>query len=422
MKRLFFLTLALLVAFTIMAQNDTKTVQDSCAKAEVRICGTVIDRSSHEKLNSVSVTVPNTNISTVTNADGYFVLKLKDYPEQIVTSSLGYKKMVVKLSQDRMNELHATGSTAVNISMTPVSITLPDLNVWQNDPNALICNAMDRISTNFVQKRELQTAFYRETLQKGGRYIDISEAILKMCKRGYDRGIWFDRVKVEHGRHIVSQKTKDTLSVKVQGGPMTPINYDVVKNAEMLFSDIKNNYYSFSMEIPEELDGRMQIVLSFTPRVSVDWALYSGKIYLDRQSLAFTRVEMSLDVKDAQKVVRMLLVKKPLGLRFKPQELTTVIDYREGRINYMRTFFRFKCDWKRRLFSRSYTSCSEMVVTDFIKDYDGPNIESKERFGERDVLMNTIDNFSDADFWKDYNIIEPTETLEKAINKLKKQK
>ena len=28
--------------------------------------------------------------------------------------------------------------------------------------------------------------------------------------------------------------------------------------------------------------------------------------------------------------------------------------------------------------------------------------------------------FDDPDFWKDYNIIEPTESLENAIDKLKK--
>lgn len=31
-----------------------------------------------------------------------------------------------------------------------------------------------------------------------------------------------------------------------------------------------------------------------------------------------------------------------------------------------------------------------------------------------------VDNFSDADFWNDYNIIEPTESLEKAVLKLRK--
>ena len=33
-------------------------------------------------------------------------------------------------------------------------------------------------------------------------------------------------------------------------------------------------------------------------------------------------------------------------------------------LNYIRNVIRFKCDWKKRLFSSSYTAFSEMVVTD----------------------------------------------------------
>lgn len=413
MKRLFFIITALLAAVIMTAQNENTATLSTDDNADVRISGTVVDKTTHTRLKSVSITVPNTNISTVTNADGYFLLKLKDCPEQIIVSCLGYKRQAVKIPQDKA-ELH--------ITMTPATITLPALNVWQNDPASLVRTAIERVTNNFVQTRELQKSFYRETLQKGGRYIDVSEAILSVYKKGYDKGISADRVKVEHGRHIMSQKTKDTLSVKVQGGPMTSINYDAVKNTDILFCDIIDECYSFKMEIPEELDGKTQIVISFRPQATKNWAMYTGKMYLDRQSLAFTRIEMSLDISDQQKAIQMLLVKKPTGLRFKPQELSTVINYRDGRINYMRTYFRFKCDWKRHLFSRSYTSCSEMVVTDFKSNYDGPNIEQRERFRDSDVLQNTIDGFSDSDFWKDYNIIEPTENLEKAINKLKKQK
>ncbi len=395
-----------------MAAQDL-TATGPTESTDVRVSGTIVDKASHRKMENVSITIPNTNISTVTNADGYFLLKLKKRPEHIVVSSIGYQTLSVETPQG-----HTEG---MRIQMVPASITLPELNVWQGDPEALINIAISRIYDNFSQAREMHTSFYRETLQRGGRFIDISEAILATCKKGYSHGIQGDRVKVEHGRHIVSQRAKDTLSVQVLGGPNLPVNLDAVKNEEILIDDIKHNAYSFRMEMPEVLDGKTQIVISFSPYQMRDWPLYFGKVYLDKQTLAFTRIEMSLDVRNQEKATNAMLYKKPLGLRFKPYELTTVINYHDGRINYMKTQFRFKCDWKKHLFSRTYTCVSEMVVTDFESNYEGPNIEMKDRFSDKGVFSKAVNDFTDTDFWKDYNIIEPTESLEKAIDKLKKQ-
>ncbi|MFW9624572.1 MAG: carboxypeptidase-like regulatory domain-containing protein, partial [Bacteroides graminisolvens] len=42
-------------------------------------------------------------------------------------------------------------------------------------------------------------------------------------------------------------------------------------------------------------------------------------------------------------------------------------------------------------------------------------------FHERNSLSDKVSNFYDENFWEDYNIIEPTESLENAVNKLKKK-
>ena len=39
----------------------------------------------------------------------------------------------------------------------------------------------------------------------------------------------------------------------------------------------------------------------------------------------------------------------------------------------------------------------------------------------QESLSDKVSNFADEGFWGSYNIIEPTESLEHAVNKLKKQ-
>jgi hypothetical protein len=48
-------------------------------------------------------------------------------------------------------------------------------------------------------------------------------------------------------------------------------------------------------------------------------------------------------------------------------------------------------------------------------------IKYKDAFKQREVFYDKINEYWDEDFWKDYNIIEPTESLESAVKKLRKR-
>ena len=152
-----------------------------------------------------------------------------------------------------------------------------------------------------------------------------------------------------------------------------------------------------------------------------DYPLYNGVIYIDRETYAFTRFELEYDMRDKEKVTRSILISKPAGLKFTPTQVSIRYDYTlsEGvsRVSYVKTVMRFKCDWKKRLLRTDYTAISELVTTDRHSD----NIEiipRKESFSSRDVLAEKASADYDPEFWKDYNIIEPSESLDKAIIKI----
>ena len=119
---------------------------------------------------------------------------------------------------------------------------------------------------NYSSDKSLLTAFYRETVQKRRRYISVSEAVIDVAKTAYsDREPSNDKVQIQKGRRLLSQKTSDTLAVKVVGGPTLSVYLDVVKNGDALLSQENLNYYDFHIEEPVNLDHRMQYVVSFRP-------------------------------------------------------------------------------------------------------------------------------------------------------------
>ena len=397
MKRLWLIIL-MMVPLTVLAQQTV-------------ISGVVVDGKTGDPLGQVSVSAGK--VSVVTNEDGAFTLKLEKAPQRVRISHLGYKTRQLNVS--------AGETEGLNIRLQPAAIQLQEILVMNEDPRGLVEAAIAKIPENYSQKPELLKGFYRETAMKRRHYIYVAEGVEDLYKTSYSRGTARDRVAIVKGRRLLSQKQGDTLGVKVMGGPVQAVIMDIVKNREFLLNREELDAYRFTMGIPEYINDRPQYVVKMEPNEVTDYALYHGKLYIDMERLAFTRIELDLDMKDRDKATRTMLVKKPFGVKFKPRELSSVVDYRyeDGvtRISYLRNTFRFNCDWKKRLFATSFTATCEMVVTDSQTENVQP-IASRGSFDSRDAYYDKVEYFLDPDYWNQYNIIEPSESLDKAIRKL----
>lgn len=403
--------------FTAVAQEPVEAM-----KTEFTVSGVVRDKENRKKLENVAVSLVGTPIGTVTNAEGVFSLKIPhmDTIPQLELSHIGYMNARFSASApEGSNNMYAT------ILMIPIALQLNEVVAYGNSARRIVEEALERIPKNYPSDESMTSAFYRETVQKGHRYISISEAMLDVYKTSYrQRTSDRDKVQIDKARRLLSQKQSDTLGVKVVGGPNLPLFMDVVKNAYALFDEETLDYYSFVQEPSVFIDDRLQYVISFRPRVKLDYALYVGRVFIDREHLAFTRAEFELDLSDRERAIAAILYKKPLGLRFRPLKVSFLITYRQHDgvtcLNYICNEMCFKCDWKRRLFSSSYVARSEMVAVDR-EEHPERVIARRDAFKPYQVFYDIVKEYWSEDFWKDYNIIEPTESLEDAVKKLRKQ-
>ena len=76
--------------------------------------------------------------------------------------------------------------------------------------------------------------------------------------------------------------------------------------------------------------------------------------------------------------------------------------------------------WNRRLFRSVFSTMSEMAMTDI----DTENIE-RYRFRETtnigDIFADQVNDFQDPEFWGEYNIIQPEETIQSAIQRIERK-
>jgi len=414
-KRLFtvFFTLILLWGYGSMlsAQEDVENYYS--------ISGVVKDTRTRRAIEQVNVSAAGTNVGTITNEDGEFVLKILESSsvKEIELSCIGYVNARFSISKDM--------TPNQTFYLTSHSIVLSEVEVfsWKN-PRDLVELAVDKVSTNYSMKPNLLTGFYRETVQKRRNFIHISEAVIQIYKTSYGLSANSDRSQVLKGRKLVSPRKSDTLDVKFLGGPNMPIFLDIVKNPDLLLSREVLPFYSYTMGETESINDRLNYVVHFQPQVILEFPLYSGKIYIDRENLSFTRAEFSMDMRDRLKVTDAILKSKPLGLRFTPEEVVYVVTYKllndKTYLNYIRNEVRFKCDWRRRLFATNYTIINETVITDN-EEENVTRIAARDAFSMNKSLSQEVSAYYDEDFWGAYNIIEPTESLENAVNRLRRQ-
>lgn len=418
MKAISFKTVKLL--FVLVLLGSSFSLLADALPGFRTISGVVRDKSSRKKLEQVSVFIPGTGIGTVTNADGFFSIKIADsiQAKTLEVSHIGYFNYRMSIKKEKTED--------VSIYLMPNSLLLKEVIIEGAEPLRLVQNAIKKIAVNNSPRANILTGFYRETIKKRRKYINISEAVLNIYKTPYTtKRVSGDRIQIYKGRKLLSPRLQDTLIVKLVGGPNLSIYLDVVKNPDLLLDLSSLFYYRFRMDKSVMINDRLHFVVNFEPQVTLPYALFYGKLYIDQQTLTFSRAELYTCMDDRNKVTQAILKKKPYKLRFKPEKISYLITYKEDNgvsyLNYIRTEFDFRCDWKRKLFSTKYAVVSEMVVTDKQQN-EVAKIPWKLAFNEKHSLSDEVNAFYDPNFWEDYNIIEPTESLEKAVNKLKKNR
>ena len=125
------------------------------------------------------------------------------------------------------------------------TVPLVEVNVFPSDPDLLIRAVMNRRDVNYNDFPTSKTAFYRETIRKGRSYVSLNEAIVDIYKYPYNSSR-YDQAKLIIGRKSTDYDRLDTLVFKLQGGPVSALMLDIMKDPYTLFDEEMINKQRFS--------------------------------------------------------------------------------------------------------------------------------------------------------------------------------
>ncbi|SFR49579.1 CarboxypepD_reg-like domain-containing protein [Robiginitalea myxolifaciens] len=381
--------------------------------------GEVVDAETGDPLVFATLALTAENISTVTNSDGKFLLKV---PNDITTgtlsiSFLGYtsKSMALEDLQENNNRI------ALNVNV----LNLPEVDVVvPANATVLVKETLRNRGNVYYDEPLTMTGFYRETIRRRRQNVSLAEAVVNIYKAPYTANRR-DAVELYKARKSTDYNKLDTVALKLQGGPYNALFVDIMKYPEYLFAQEYIDDYDFYFERNTRIDDRLIFVIGFKQKPEIEEPLYQGKLFIDGEKRILTSAIFSLNINNEELASRMFVRRKPANAEVTPTEIAYRVDYREkdGRwyYGYSNAMLEFKVDWDKKLFNSIYSLSLEMAITDWELNPEGDIPRYRDRLKSSIILSDEAVGFSDPDFWGAYNIIEPDKSIESAIRKIQRQ-
>ncbi|MDT0690624.1 carboxypeptidase-like regulatory domain-containing protein [Salegentibacter sp. F188] len=379
--------------------------------------GIVVNSESNDPIASASIAVNRSNISTISNTDGEFSLRVPDnlLPVTVTVSMLGYNSKSVPLSYFQDNN---------RIELINSVEELSEVNIFNaNDPRRLVNKMLQKKDDNYFSDETLMTSFYRETIKRRRTNVSLSEAVVKIHKNPHTSNKK-DLVSIYKSRKSTDYDKLDTLALKLRGGPFNALYLDLIKYTEYVLQPGMTDNYEFSFDEPTKIDEHYIYVVNFEEKdKSKPW--YFGQLFIDANSLTLVRAEYKLNVDDRRTATQMFVKKKPSGSKVYPVDLSYQVDYVKNddgkwHYSYGNAVMEYVVNWKRKIFNSRYTVNSEMVVTDWEKYTDNGDQKNTNYIDPYVVMSDDDAGFYDAEFWGNNNIIEPEKSIQNAIEKIQK--
>jgi hypothetical protein len=382
--------------------------------------GTILDSKTKNELTFASITVSGSNISTISNSEGDFLIKIPiDRQEaSLIISFLGYKEKVISI-KDLKQENNL-------LYLEPINILLKEVVVNAIDANKLFINVLNNRSQNYGDSSIQMIGFYRESTKKRRTYVSVLESIVDIEKMSFSSGVQ-DKVNILKGRKNIDYTKLDTVNLKLEGGLFSALFIDLIKDPTNIFSENVFDLYNFRFEDITQINDKQVFIISFKQKSSLEdpAPLYSGKLFIDSKSLAIISATFQLNVENRIKAGLIFTRKKPKGLDIYPTEVNYQVDYRQQNnkwiFSYSRGDITFKLNWDKWIFNTSYNTTFELVNTNW-KNQDSQAQINTQKLSPYVIMSERITNSADINFWGEYNIIEPEKSIESAIKKIKSKK
>ncbi len=380
----------------------------------ILIKGRIFDNENKTVIPYATIGIIEENIGTITNADGFFTLKIPASfsGSNLVVSHMGFmsQKIPIQLLDEQQ----------VDIYLNRRIISIQEVIIRYIDPVSIIEKAMEKRVDNNRMEPVYTTSFYREGVQKNNRYLSYSEAVFKVYKSSYALDEQSDQVKLLKSRKIQNSDTRDTVFLKLKAGILSALQLDIVKSVPGFIDFTQPNQYTYTYSDLVSYNSKDAFAITFVQNQGVSEALFKGTLYIEKESFAILGADFEINPAFLDEAAENLILKKSRKLKVKFENLSYSVSYTpyNGKyyLNHVRADIKLKTRYRNRLSSDNFDTFLELATC---------HIDTAKvvKFARQEVIKPNV-VFSDAPysndntFWGDYNIIAPEDKLSEALSKI----
>ncbi|HCD23138.1 MAG TPA: hypothetical protein DEQ44_04235 [Flavobacteriaceae bacterium] len=382
------------------------------------ITGRVIDQRTKEPLALASVRLSDDQGATVTNKDGRFSIKIPvDNPgQELLISFMGYESARLAIN---------TQPDPLLISLIPSTTILKEVTVSvPQDPGVLVLEMLKNRQQQGTQQKSQVITFFREAVRKKSKNLSLAEAIIEVDKQpnSSDKN---DVARLIQFRKSTNYKPNDTLAVKLQGGPYNTLFIDIAKYPDIVFDPQALQAYRFTHAGFTQIDQKLVHIVHFEQKQNVITPLYRGELYITTQGNHLAKAIFEMNVTNREAAASLFVRKKPARVKLWPTSVNYQVDYspqgESWTFQYSKMEMNFTANWKNKLFNTQYQIWAEMAVTDQKNPSSTNTMDNTDVIKPSVVLSESTKGFGNPDFWGEYTVIEPDQSIEEAIERIIRQ-
>jgi hypothetical protein len=375
------------------------------------IRGHIYDSENKEAIPYATVGIVEENIGTITNSDGFFLLKIPDSLNgtSLVVSHLGYLTRHVPVRLLSMQQ--------VDIGLSRRVISIQEVIIRYVDPNMIIEKAMDQRRVNNAIDPVYLTTFYREGVQKNNKFTGYSEAVFKVYKSPYDATSQPDQVKLLKSRKIQSSGMSDTVFLKLKAGVQSALQLDIAKSIPGFLDLAPPVEYTYGYSNLVSYNEKDAYAVAFVQNAGLRKALYKGTVYIEKEDFAVLGASFEINPAGLDLAAEELVLKKSHRLIVKLKKITYSVTYMpfNGRyyLSHARCDMELTTRLRHHIFTDHFNTFLELATCHI--DTSGVVKFPKQEVLEPGIVFQDQPYNSDDAFWGDFNTIAPEAKLSEAL-------
>lgn len=417
MKSIILISIQLLIFNNLHCQNY------------IKIYGRIKDAKTKEPLPFCTISLKNRTTGTVSNEQGFFQLFVTDdfKKDTLQVSFIGYtsfKSPVYKLDEDELL-----------IELEPALNLIKAVTIRPFSPKEIVLKAANRLDTNYLKSHHKIEGFYLEEFKENQNYLDFAEAFIDLYRYYYTDSTKnkaylvegrtrddlaevefmsrFNDKQYEREKRRAERKgeefnkEKETAIDASFGGPQELLNEDPVLSPPPYITKADCNKFNYWFEKDNIFGDRELYAIGFESRRKLDYVLYAGTIYIDKQSLAIVKLESFHQVVIPKTAI---LAMAAFGLSVNDLVMSYDIEYKEVNNKWYlsRGLLRFQIKLKKvHMVRKNEKSTFKVklayIVTDIKTGEYQPPPDAKEIDGSKS-LSEQVGEYH-PEFWENKNVV-----------------